>query len=144
MDFGSVEELIMSPRMTHICLHVKDVDECTRFYKDYCKLQTIDERINEGEGSVYMAEVGRQAEIVFQLKSGGNNLTLAADEERHFGFVVESKQTVDDIAKRAREDGILFFEPEEYLPGAYMCGVKDPNGNCIEFSYGHSVPPITG
>ena len=48
----------MSPRMTHICLHVKDVDECTRFYKDYCKLQIIDKRINEGKGSVYLSEVG--------------------------------------------------------------------------------------
>lgn len=134
---------MMLPRMTHICLHVKDVDECMRFYKDYCKLQIIDERINKGEGSVYMSEAGRQSEIVFQFKSGGNNLTLAADEERHFGFVVESKQTVDDIANRARVDGILFFEPDEYLPGAYMCGVKDPNGNCVEFSYGHPVPPVT-
>ena len=132
----------MPPRMTHICLHVIDVYECVRFYTNYCKMQTIDERIKEGEGDVYMSEIGRQSEMVFQFKSGGKNLPLGAEEERHFGFVVETKQAVDDIANRAREDGILFFEPDEYLPGAYMCGVKDPNGNCVEFSYGHPVPPI--
>lgn len=48
----------------------------------------------------------------------------------------------DDIAKMAREDEIVFWEPDEYLPGAYLCGVKDPNGNCVEFSIGHQVPPV--
>ena len=131
----------MSPRMTHICLHVNELDDCVRFYSGYCKMVVLDERVNAGEGSVYMAEAGRQDGIVFQLKTGGESLMLADDSERHFGFVVESKQAVDDIANRAREDDIVFFEPDEYLPGAYLCGVKDPNGNCVEFSYGHSVPP---
>jgi len=131
----------MSPTMTHICLHVKELDDCVRFYKDYCKMNVIDERVNAGEGSVYMTESGRQAGIVFQLKSGGDSLMLADDDERHFGFAVESKQAVDDIANRAREDEILFWEPDEYLPGAYFCSVKDPNGNSVEFGYGHPVPP---
>jgi len=48
----------------------------------------------------------------------------------------------DDIAKMAREDEIVFWEPDEYLPGAYLYGIKDPNGNCVEFSYGHQVPPV--
>ncbi len=39
----------------------------------------------------------------------------------------------DDIAKMAREGEIVFWEPDEYLPCAYLCGVKDPNGNCVEF-----------
>jgi len=132
----------MSPRMTHICLHVKNLNDCVRFYRRYCNMGVIDDRSEGGEGSVYMSEAGRQMEIVFQFKSGGENLTLSDNEERHFGFVVESRQAVDDIANRAREDNILFFEPDEYLPGAYLCAVKDPNGNCVEFSYGHAVPPV--
>jgi len=131
----------MTPRMTHICLHVKTLDDCVRFYEEYCKMNVICERTNEGEGSVYMAESGRETEIVFQLKTGGDILTLAADSASHFGFIVESKQAVDKIALKAREDDILFFEPDEYLPGAYLCGVKDPNGNCVEFGCGHPVPP---
>jgi len=105
-------------------------------------MDVIHERTNGGEGSVYMSEVGRQTEIVFQFMSGGENLALADDDNRHFGFAVESKQAVDDIANRAREDGILFWEPDEYIPGAYICAVKDPNGNCVEFSYGHPMPPV--
>jgi catechol 2,3-dioxygenase-like lactoylglutathione lyase family enzyme len=131
----------MLPRLTHICLHVKELDDCVRFYSGYCKLIVLDERVNDGEGSVYMAEAGNKREIVFQLKTGGDNLELTDADDSHFGFSVESRQAVDEIANRAREDNILFFEPDEYLPGAYFCGVKDPNGNCVEFGYGHRVPP---
>lgn len=88
-----------------------------------------------------MSEAARQNELVFQFKSGGTNLTLDESEERHFGFAVDSREAVDDIAKLAREDDIVFFEPDEYLPGAYLCGVRDPNGNCVEFGYGHKLPP---
>ena len=74
-----------------------------------------------------MTTIGRNAQIIRTLET----------------LLSSTPQDVDDIANRAREDDILSFEPAEYLPGAYMCGVKDPNGNCVEFSYGHLVPPIT-
>jgi len=104
-------------------------------------MEVIEDHSEGGVGSVYMSEAGRQNELVFQFKSGGATLTLNEDDERHFGFAVESRKAVDDIAKLARQDEIIFFEPDEYLPGAYLCGVKDPNGNCVEFGYGHKVPP---
>jgi catechol 2,3-dioxygenase-like lactoylglutathione lyase family enzyme len=128
--------------MTHICLHVEKLDDCVRFYRRYCEMEVIDDRSERGAGSVYMSESGRQKQIVLQFKSGGENLDLEDHDERHFGFAVESKQTVDEIARWAREDGVLFWEPDEYLPGAYLCAVKDPNGNCVEFSYAHTVPPV--
>jgi hypothetical protein len=98
--------------------------------------------VDHSEGrasSVYMSEAGRQNDFVFQFKGGGANLTL--DEERHFGFAVDSRDAVDDIAQLAREDDIVFFESDEYLPGAYLCGVRDSDGNCVEFGYGHKLPP---
>ena len=131
----------MQPRITHICLHVENLEDCVRFYRRYCQMEVIEDHSEGGEGSVYMSEAGRQNELVFQFKSGGENLALAETAEQHFGFAVESREAVDDIAKLAREDEIIFFEPDEYLPGAYLCGVKDPNGNCVEFGYGHKVPP---
>jgi catechol 2,3-dioxygenase-like lactoylglutathione lyase family enzyme len=131
----------MSPKMTHICIHVSDLDDCARFYKDYCKLEIIRHPAKNGEGSIYMAEPGRNNDLVIQLKSGGADLELLDDDERHFGFAVDSRQAVDEIASKAKKENILFFEADEYLPGAYLCGVKDPNGNCVEFGYGHTMPP---
>jgi len=68
----------MPSRMTHICLHVRELDECVKFYSDYCEMRIIDERIKAGEGSIYMSEAGRQTEYVLQLKSGGDSRRLAA------------------------------------------------------------------
>ena len=132
----------MTPRLTHICLHVESLDQCVQFYKRYCQMEVLDDRSENGEGSIYLSELGREKVMVLQFKSGDENATLSDNEERHFGFVVGSKKDVDDIARMGEEDGILFFEPDEYLPGAYICGVEDPNGNCVEFSFGHSVPPV--
>ena len=133
----------MQPQLTHICLHVENLAECLQFYCRYCRLQVIEDRSEGGGGSIYLSATGTQNDLVFQLKSGGKTLALADDDERHFGFNVESREAVDDIAKRAAEAGILFFEAAEHLPGAYFCGVRDPNGNCIEFSYGHHAPPAS-
>jgi len=105
-------------------------------------MEVIEDRSEGGAGSVYMSEPERQNEFVFQFMGGGVNLTLNEGEERHFGFAVESREAVDDLVKLAREDDIVFFEAGEYLPGAYMFGVRDPNGNCVEFSYGHKLPPL--
>ena len=133
----------MRPRLTHICLHVENLDECLQFYTRYCGLEIIEDRSAAGAGSIYLSESGTQSEVVLQLKSGGTNLDLADGDERHFCFNVESREAVDDIVKRAGADGILMFEADEYLPGAYFCGVRDPNGNCIEFSYGQHAPPVS-
>ena len=76
-----------------------------------------------------------------RLLSGGQSLCLPDSDNRHFGFAVESKQAVDEVARKARADACLFWEPDEYIPGAYLCAAKDPNGNCVEFSFGHSMPP---
>ena len=130
----------MQPKMTHLCLHVENLQDCVAFYRKYCQLEVIEDYSEAGEGSIYLSEPGRH-DMVFQMKSGGRNHKLADDEERHFGFILESREAVDDIAKMALNDQILFFEADEYLPGAYICGVEDPNGNCVEFGYNHPIPP---
>ena len=131
----------MQSRMTHICLHVDNLKDSVLFYRRYCQMKIIADCTTEGEGSIYLSETGKEAELVFQFKSGGKSLTLTDNEETHFGFVVDSRKAVDEVATMAREDGTLFWEPDEYLQGAYICAVRDPNGNCVEFSYGHPVPP---
>ena len=127
--------------MTHLCLHVDNLEDCVHFYCQYCGMEVLADRTDNGEGSIYLGADVSDAEPVFQLKSGGNSQKLIDSEERHFGFAVESRAAVDAIATMAKQDGRLFWPADEYLPGAYFCGVRDPNGNCVEFSYGHPVPP---
>ena len=131
----------MQPKMTHLCLHVESLQDCANFYRKYCQLEIIEDQSEAGEGSVFLAESGRR-DMIFQFKSGGRTQKLADNEEKHFGFILESRQAIDEIADMARSDQILSFEPDEYLPGTYLCGVEDPNGNCIEFGFNHPIPPV--
>lgn len=132
----------MKAQLTHICLHVDNADECVSFYRRYCDLIVIDDRRIGGEGSVYLSASHDPAALIFQIMSGGSSRVQADSDARHFGYSVETRDRIDAIAALARHDGILFWEPDEYLPGAYLCAVKDPNGNCIEFGWGHPVPPL--
>lgn len=131
----------MPPKMTHICLHVENLQQCAAFYERYCGLSVVKDRTEGGEGSIYMKEQNQEYGIVFQLMSGGSKQHLSTSDNRHFGFVVDSRDTVDEIAENAHAEECLIWEPGEYIPGAYLCTVKDPNGNFVEFSFGHPMPP---
>lgn len=89
-----------------------------------------------------MAEPSRETDFIFVLMNGGQNLVLADNDYRHFGFALDSHAAVDDIAERARQAGCLVWEPrQEPFPVGYYCGLRDPNGNYVEFSYGQPLGP---
>jgi len=132
----------MFPRLTHIALHVADLDACIRFYRDFCKMDICHERKSPGKRIVWMAEPGRERDFIFVMMSGGENLNLAADDYRHFGFAAETREDVDHIASQAEARGCLVWAPrDEPYPVGYYCGLRDPNGNYVEFSYGQPLGP---
>ena len=140
----------MTPRITHIALHVEDIDACIDFYRDFCGMHITHERRAHTDTSdpkpqqciVWMAEPGREQEFIFVLMNGGQNLQLADNDYRHFGFALDSKAAVDAIAERARGAGCLMWPPrQEPYPVGYYCGLRDPNGNYVEFSYGQPLGP---
>ena len=133
----------MYPRMTHICLSVANLEDSVRFYQRYCQMEIIEDRSFSGEGSVYLSEAGKKADLILQIKSGGAHQTLADNDETHIGFTVESREVVDVLASMAKAEGVMLYEPGEYLPNAYFCGIKDPNGNCVEFGFGQHAPPVS-
>lgn len=134
----------MTPTLTHIALHVEDIDACRRFYEQLCELQVVHTRTaDKGGGKVlWMAEPGREQEFVFVLIAGGTRATPAARNYGHLGFAMGSREAVDRVADKARQLAALRWEPrEEPYPVGYYCGVSDPNGTMIEFSYGQPLGP---
>ena len=52
------------------------------------------------------------------------------------------RDAVDAMAEKARAAGYLVWEPrQEPYPVGYYCGVRDPDGNMVEFSYGQPLGP---
>lgn len=133
----------MTASLTHIALHVQDLDRCVEFYRDYCGLEVVRERRGgDGKRIVWLAEPGRAAEFIFVLLPGGPGRRQAERDFSHFGFAVASRRAVDAIAEKGRAAGCLEWAPrQEPFPVGYYCGLKDPDGNFVEFSFGQPLGP---
>ena len=132
----------MYPRMTHIALHVRDLDACIDFYQTYCDMRITHERSSGGKRVVWLAEDGRERDFIIVMMPGGPGRDQSMSDYSHLGFALESRAAVDAIADRARAHGVLVWEPvDEPYPVGYYCGLRDPDGNFVEFSYGQPLGP---
>ncbi len=132
----------MRPTLTHLALHVPDLDACIAFYTRFCGMRVFHERPGKGSRIVWMAEPGKEREFIFVIMPGGMDRSLAENDYSHFGFAMASREEVDAVAELARADGCLIWEPrDEPYPVGYYCGVRDPAGNYVEFSYGQPLGP---
>ncbi|MCQ4316006.1 VOC family protein [Stutzerimonas zhaodongensis] len=132
----------MRPTLTHLALHVPDLDACIAFYQRFCGMHVFHERAGKGSRIVWMAEPGKEREFIFVIMPGGQDRALADNDYSHFGFAMASRGEVDTVAELAREAGCLIWEPrDEPYPVGYYCGVRDPAGNYVEFSYGQPLGP---
>lgn len=134
----------MRPVLTHIALHVRDVDAVAAFYKGFCGLVEVHERPDPAKGGhvVWLAEPGRQDDFIFVLIPAGPERQRHPRDFSHLGFALESRAAVDAIAARAAEAGCLMWPPrQEAYPVGYYCGLRDPDGNAVEFSFGQPLGP---
>lgn len=132
----------MNPSLTHIALHVKDLDACINFYRDYAGMNLVHQRQSGDHKVVWLAEPGMEKRFIIVLIPGGPGRGQASGDFSHLGFALPSRQAVDDIAERARKAGILEWPPiQEPYPVGYYCGLRDPDGHSVEFSYGQPLGP---
>ncbi len=101
----------MSPTLTHLALHVPDLDACIAFYETFCGMRVIHRRPGKGSQIVWMAEPGQEQRFIFVIMPGGQPRNLASDDYSHFGFALSSRAAVDDLARRAEAAGCLVWAP---------------------------------
>jgi catechol 2,3-dioxygenase-like lactoylglutathione lyase family enzyme len=127
-------------KMTHIALHVKDIQKSMDFYSRYCGLKVVHDRAENAKRVLWMGEEGKDKDFILVFIAGGRSVQQKGDDYSHLGFALSSKQEVDEIAFQAKKEGILFWETrEEPFPVGYYCGVLDPDGKIIEFSFGQPL-----
>ena len=133
----------MHPTMTHLALHVADLDRSVRFYQHYCAMEVVHDREDGAGGRVsWLAEPGKASNFILVLISGGPGYFQKDGDYSHLGFALGSRAEVDEVARRGREDGVLAWEPqEEPYPVGYFCALQDPDGRFVEFSYGQPLGP---
>ena len=132
----------MTPAFTHIALHVRDLNACVAFYREFCGMRVVHEREDAGTQVVWLAEPGRESDFIIVLIPGGPGRNQSDRDFSHFGFALGSRESVDAIAAKAETAGRLAWPPrEEPYPVGYYCGLRDPDGNFVEFSYGQPLGP---
>ena len=132
----------MAIALTHIALHVMDLEACVDFYCSYAGMHIIHERPSGAKRIVWLCEPGQESQFIIVMLPGGEGHQQQMNDFSHLGFALESKAAVDKVAMRAEEEGILVWGVrEDSYPAGYYCGVRDPDGNFIEFSYGQPLGP---
>ncbi|WP_438007843.1 VOC family protein [Sorangium sp. So ce321] len=130
----------MKPMMTHVALHVGDIDATIAFYREFCGLKVVHERNDAGTRVAWLAEEGKERTFVLVIIEGGRRAPQAPEDMSHFGFALESRAAVDEVASRGQAH--LVWPPKELpYPVSYFCALRDPDGNYVEFSYGQPLGP---
>ncbi|MDP6980804.1 MAG: VOC family protein [Myxococcota bacterium] len=133
----------MNAALTHVALHVHEFQACIDFYRDYCGMHVCHSRGDDHSNVVWLAEPGRENEFIIVVIDGGKAAAVQAEDDfGHLGFALESKARVDALAERAEREQRLVWPPRsEPYPVGYYCGIRDPGGNIVEFSYGQPLGP---
>lgn len=137
--------------LTHIALPVRNLDAQLAFYAKYTNMVSIFERVDP-ETNLRTAWIANQRDItdeaarfVIVLIEGSIPRDVVGDEMKeeytfltsfsHLGISVDTRDEVDRLAAMAKEDGVLVLGPmyRNAVVG-YICLVRDPDGNNVEFS----------
>jgi hypothetical protein len=102
----------------------------------------VHQREDDGFRVVWLAEPGREQDFIFVVMPGGPGRDQSDRDFSHFGFALDSKAAVDAMAAKGRAADCLAWAPrQEAYPVGYYCGLRDPDGNFVEFSYGQPLGP---
>jgi catechol 2,3-dioxygenase-like lactoylglutathione lyase family enzyme len=136
---------------THIALPVRNLAAQLEFYAKYTTLKVIAER-QDAETKLRTAWLANERDItpggarfVLVLIEGSIPRDVVGDEMKeeftfltsfsHLGLSLDSRDDVDRVAALAKQEGTLVLGPmyRNEIVG-YICMVKDPDGNNVEFS----------
>ena len=136
--------------LTHIALPVRSIDDHLDFYAKYTTMEVIHRRVDDETGlrTVWIAnsedKTDAAARFVIVLIEGKLPTQITGDIKEEYGFLrsishlgisLDTRDDVDRVAEMARDEGILVLGPMYRNPVVgYICLVRDPDGNNIEFS----------
>lgn len=129
----------MKPKLTHIGLCVENIETSAAFYKKFADLDVISERKEHDMRVAWLGNPSVNNTFIIVLLEMGHQ-KCDSPSYHHLGLQFETQEEVDAIALKAKEKGILIEDAGDHGPVAgYLCVIRDPDGNGVEFSYGQEV-----
>ena len=136
------------PRWTHIALRVGDIDESIDWYQSMTPLRLLERRSDEfGQGAWLGHPDSPDKPFILVLAAFypesdpyRDSPLAVLDPFAHLGIELPERADVDDVARRAEAAGSLAMAATDMPdPVGYICMLRDPDGNLIEFSHAQGV-----
>lgn len=137
----------MPVKLTHIALHVKDLQQSLDFYQGWADM--IDISPLDCQKSPWLSSEGHDSKFALVLVAGapdevnGNNAVMKeGSNDTRIGFSVGSKGVLKALYNRAVKEGRVVVKAyEETADGARASfRMQDPNGYQVEFWTSEDVP----
>ncbi len=135
-------------KWTHLALQVKDIEASIAWYQKHTHLELLARNESDFGLGVWLGdrtEVDSPFILVLsQFFEGKDPFAPAVHHPlgpfAHIGIEVTERQTIDDIVAVAKEEDCLALGPTQMPPPVgYICFLRDPDGNIIEFSFDQGV-----
>ena len=136
------------PRWTHIALRVHDLDASIAWYEAFTPLQLLDRHQDDDGYGAWLGQpdtVDKPFVLVLAQFLPGSDPFADYPQEvlapfAHFGIELPERADIDAVAARGEEAGCLAMSPAQMPdPIGYICMLRDPDGNMVEFSYDQGV-----
>ena len=137
-----------TPTWTHIALRVGDIDASIAWYEQFTPLQLLDKRQDDMGFGAWLGQpesAERPFILVLAQFLPETDPFKAYPKEvltpfAHLGIELPTREALDRAAARAEVAGCLAMPPTQMPPPiGYVCMLRDPDGNMIEFSYDQGV-----
>lgn len=124
--------------LSHVALLCRDAARSARFYEAYAKMQVVHRRRTDDGREVLWLSDGTRPFVIVLIEAAQLDTVLGPIS--HLGVGCASRAAVDELAARARAEGVLAREPEDSGPPVgYWAMLRDPDGHMLELSYGQEV-----
>jgi len=136
------------PRWTHIALRVGDIDASIAWYQEFTPLELLDKRQDEAGFGAWLGQPDSPDKpfilVLAQFLPDTDPYRAYPKEVlapfAHFGVELPARSDIDDIAARGAAAGCLAMAPQQLPdPIGYVCMLRDPDGNMVEFSFDQGV-----
>jgi catechol 2,3-dioxygenase-like lactoylglutathione lyase family enzyme len=115
----------MKIRFRHVCLTVKDLERSIAFYCGH---------LGFTRGPEFRNEKGECCGIFLYLNSG-DFLELFRGENNHFsGHICLEVDDIQEATRALREKGFALADPSMGRSGAWITGLRDPDGYTVELN----------
>lgn len=125
-------------KIEHIAIWVSDIEKMRRFYEQYFNAKSGEKYLNLKKNfTSYFLSFTEGSRLELMYKPA---ISALVKKDEHLGFIhfaiaVGSKEKVDSLTDKLRQDGFkITGEPRTTGDGYYESVVSDPEGNRIEIT----------